>query len=132
MRKLALILIAIFPAYLFAATWNVGPAKTYTKPSQVAPLVNHGDTVYIGSANYTGDVCAWTKNNPVLIGVNGRPHLRAHGIHALGKGIWVFSGNNITAKKGNIYVIMIRMASYRKLRYENNYCCDWHLFFNSP
>ena len=98
MRKLILPLFTVFPVYLFAATWQVGPSKTHTKPSQVAPLVNHGDTVYIDAADYTGDVCAWTKNNLVLIGVNGRPHLRANGANAMGKGIWIFSGNNITAK----------------------------------
>ncbi|MFT3903347.1 MAG: hypothetical protein QM727_09245 [Niabella sp.] len=98
MKKLILILTTVLPVYLFATIWYVGPSRTYTKPSQVASLVNHGDTVYIDAADYIGDVCAWTKNNLVLIGVNGRPHLRANGVNAMGKGIWIFSGNNITAK----------------------------------
>ncbi|MFT3703488.1 MAG: hypothetical protein QM802_14020 [Agriterribacter sp.] len=85
------------PVFCFALKWKVGPGELYTLPSQVAGLVNDGDTVEIEAAEYLGDVCVWPKNNLVLIGVNGMPHLRANGNYAAGKGIWVFDGNNITA-----------------------------------
>lgn len=99
MQKLPLLLIAFaLPFFSLAEKWHVGPGLTYTVPSQVAPLVNAGDTIEIEAAEYLGDVCAWTKNNLVIIGVNGRPHLKANGNNAMGKGTWVFVGNNITVE----------------------------------
>jgi hypothetical protein len=95
MRKAILLSILWLPLYSFAFTWQVGPTRTYTLPSQVAPLVNNGDTVEIDAAIYLGDVCVWPKNNLLLKGVGGRPHLRANGNNAIGKGTWVFAGNNI-------------------------------------
>lgn len=93
-----LLLLALFFSVAVACSatkWKVGASEIYTSPSMVASLVNHGDTVEINGGAYTGDVCTWTKNNLVLIGVNGRPHLKANGANAQGKGIWVTSGNNI-------------------------------------
>jgi hypothetical protein len=95
MRKIILLFLWLFPLISFAFTWQVGPTRTYTLPSQVAILVNNGDTVEIDAATYLGDVCVWPKNNLLLKGVGGRPHLRANGNNAVGKGIWVFAGNNI-------------------------------------
>lgn len=98
MRFIRLLLI---PTFLFlmgstlsATTWLVGAGKTYTKPSQVMPLVNHGDTVLIDSGVYLGDVGTWTKNNLLIKGVDGFAHLKANGSHAGGKAIWVVQGNN--------------------------------------
>jgi hypothetical protein len=90
--------ILFFPLFCQAARWQVGPSRSYASPSLVAPLVNTGDTVEIDATTYSGDVCVWTKDNLVLTGVGGRPHLIANGNNALGKGIWVFAGNNITVE----------------------------------
>lgn len=96
MPKILLLFYFILPVSCFATKWNVGsPGSLYTAPSLVANLVNDGDTVEIYGKEYVGDVCTWTKNNLVLIGINGRPHLRANGNNAQGKGIWVISGNNV-------------------------------------
>ncbi len=77
-----------------ATTYEVGPTKTYTVPSQVAGLVNNGDTVAIDGGTYIGDVAAWYADDLVLMGVGGRAHLRANGNNAQGKAIWVIAGNN--------------------------------------
>ncbi len=98
MRKAILLCALSLPLYSFAFVWQVGPARTYTRPGQVAPLVNTGDTVEIDAAIYVGDVCVWSKSNLLLKGVGGRPHLRANGNNAIGKGIWVLAGNNITVE----------------------------------
>ncbi len=97
MKKYILLLLLIVPFLSNATIWKVGPTKTYTTPSQVASLVNNNDTVEIDAATYLGDVCAWYASNLLLKGVGGKPHLRANGQYVLGKGIWVFAGNNITA-----------------------------------
>jgi hypothetical protein len=96
MKKYILFYLVILPLFSSAEIWRVGPTRTYTKPSIVAPLVSAGDTVEIDAATYIGDVCAWFPSNLLLKGVGGKPHLRANGNYALGKGIWVFVGNDIT------------------------------------
>jgi hypothetical protein len=95
MKKAILLLTLFLPFYSFAFVWQVGPARTYTLPSQVAPLVNTGDTIEIDAAVYLGDVCVWPKSNLLLKGIGGRPHLRANHNYVIGKGTWVFAGNNI-------------------------------------
>jgi hypothetical protein len=95
MKKTILLCSLLLPLSALAFTWQVGPSRTFAKPSDVALFVNNGDTVEIDAALYLGDVCVWTKNNLLLKGVGGRPHLRANGNNALGKGTWVAAGNNI-------------------------------------
>ncbi len=75
-------------------TWEVGPTRTYTTPSQVSSLVGNGDTVAIDAGTYLGDVASWYADDLTLIGIGGKAHLRANGNNAQGKAIWVISGNN--------------------------------------
>ncbi len=99
--------LSIFLSFLFlsnqlgATTWQVGPVRTYTYCSQVAPLVQDGDTVAIDFAVYVNDPqVEWTANNLYIVGVGGRPRLEAGSIIANdvsnGKGIFVTSGAGIT------------------------------------
>ncbi len=74
--------------------WKIGPAKTYTKPSQVSTLVGNGDTVEIDAGTYTSDVAKWTANNLLLKGVGGLAHLKSNGSSSGGKAIWVIGGND--------------------------------------
>ena len=101
MRHLLLlcILSAIIPITQ-AATWHVGPTRTYTYCSQVAPLVADGDTILIDYATYVNDPqVQWNKNNLYIAGIGGRPRLEAGDIIANdmsnGKGIFVTRGNDI-------------------------------------
>ncbi|HRI26871.1 MAG TPA: hypothetical protein PK239_10715 [Chitinophagales bacterium] len=81
-----------------ATQWHVGPTRTYTLPSQVAALVNHGDTVNIDAAVYTGNVAVWVKNNLLLRGWGGLATLNANGNSAENKAIWVLKGANTTVE----------------------------------
>ncbi len=81
---------------LNATIWHVGATQTYTMPSQVAPLVNHGDTVNIDAGTYNSNVCAWNKNNLLIRCINGMAHLKSNGLSYGDKGIWVIQGNNTT------------------------------------
>jgi hypothetical protein len=79
-----------------AKTWQVGPTRTYVKPSLVANLVADGDTVRIDPGLYAGDVCTWKANHLVLQGagaIGQYAHLRADGQNAGGKAIWVIQGD---------------------------------------
>ena len=93
-------LCLLLSAQVYATTWNVGPARTYTFCSQVAPLVQHGDTVLIDFATYFNDPqVIWNKSNLYIAGTGGRPRLEAGSIIAgdmvNGKGIFVISGSNV-------------------------------------
>jgi hypothetical protein len=80
------------------ALW-VGPGHPYAKPCVAIAAAHDGDTIAIEATDsYNGDVCAWSKNNLTIIGVNGRPHIDAAGRNANGKGIWVIDGNNTTVE----------------------------------
>lgn len=86
--------------HLQATTWTIGPMRSYTFCSQVAPLVQHGDTVEIEFATYINDPqVIWNKNNLYITGIGGRPRLEAGSIIANdmsnGKGIFVISGSNV-------------------------------------
>lgn len=95
MKKILLLLLSLFLIEnSFAKTWKVGPAKTYTKPSQVSSMVQDGDTVEIDAGTYASDVAKWSANNLLLKGVGGMAHLPANGSSFGGKAIWVIAGNN--------------------------------------
>lgn len=90
-----------------ATTWKVGSTKTYTKPSQVATLVQDGDTVLIDAGVYNQDATKWTRKNLYIKGLGtntNRTILRYTGDVPNGKGIFVFetNGNCDNAKIENI------------------------------
>ena len=99
-RSMFLFIATLIALQIHATTWNVGPARSYTYCSQVAPLVQHGDTVEIDFATYINDPqVIWNKNNLYIVGIGGRPRLEAGSIIANdmsnGKGIFVISGSNV-------------------------------------
>jgi hypothetical protein len=96
MKNTLFLLAFVLFGKLNATIWHVGASQTYTMPSQVAPLVNHGDTVNIDAGTYNSNVCAWNKNNLVLRCINGMAHLKSNGLSYGDKGIWVIQGNNTT------------------------------------
>ena len=80
-----------------AATLSVGPGKTYAAPCAAFAVAKDGDIVEItGNTTYSGDVCGIYRNNLTIRGVNGRPRIDAAGRNAMGKGIWVVAGSNVT------------------------------------
>lgn len=82
-----------------ARTLQVGPTRTYKKPSEAAAASIDGDIIEIDAGVYLGDVCTWSRSNLVLRGVgSGRAHLNANGANAQGKGTWVISGSNTTVE----------------------------------
>ncbi|MBK9983916.1 MAG: T9SS type A sorting domain-containing protein [Saprospiraceae bacterium] len=74
----------------YSNTWNIGPTRTYTLPSQVKNLVQNGDTIYLDESTYVNDATKWTKNNLSFIGLGSGAVLQYTGDIPNGKGIWVF------------------------------------------
>lgn len=119
---LQFILFVLFGIQSYATLWQVGPARTYTYCSQVAPLVQDDDTVQIDFATYINDPqVQWSKSNLYIVGVGGRPRLQAGSIIANdnvnGKGIFVISGSNVRVENiefANAAVIDMNGAGIRQ------------------
>jgi len=93
----ALLIALAAASNVSAATLSVGAGKTFAAPCAAIGAAQDGDTIEIaGNATYSGDVCGLYRNNLTIRGVNGRPKINAAGKNAMGKGIWVVIGNNIT------------------------------------
>ncbi|HIA37543.1 MAG TPA: hypothetical protein EYN89_12645, partial [Flavobacteriales bacterium] len=71
MKKVFTIISLLYFGVTYATIWSVGPAQTYTKPSDVAGLVSNGDTIEIHADTYLGDFCIWSQNSLYFIGVGG-------------------------------------------------------------
>jgi len=99
----SLIIGAAVAAPASAAIRSVGAGKTYATPCKAFAAAVAGDTIEIQAATYTGDVCAITKSNLIIRGVNGRPKINAGGKNANGKATWVVVGSNITIDNVEMY-----------------------------
>ena len=127
-RNIALPVVRLVPALLIAliaagsasaATLSVGPGKTYSAPCAAFNAAKDGDTIEIAGNNiYKGDVCGIYRNNLVIRGVNGRPMIDANGANAMGKGIWVVGGNNVTIENVEMYGARVPDQNGAALRLE--------------
>jgi hypothetical protein len=81
--------LAVAPPPGAAAVIRVGPERTIKTIASVAILAGAGDTIYVDSGEYMGDVAVWTQDRLTLRAVGGRVKLNAAGASAEGKGIWV-------------------------------------------
>ncbi len=82
------------PLDINARTLRVGPMAEYTTPSAAAAAARDGDTVEIAGGDYRADVAVWSANRLRIVGGTPRPHIRAEGQDAQGKGIWVIRGDD--------------------------------------
>jgi hypothetical protein len=102
-----------------AATLSVGPGKTYVSPCKAFAVAKSGDVVEItGNTTYSGDVCGIYTSNLTVRGVNGRPKINANGKNAMGKGIWVVSGSNVTVDNVEMYGAKVADKNGAALRLE--------------
>jgi hypothetical protein len=94
MEKFFVVFFLYFSCFsLSATTWQIGPTRTYTMPSQVRLLVSDGDIIEIDGGVYLNDYTKWTKNNLKIIGLGNsiNPTILRSGMDIPnGKGIFVF------------------------------------------
>lgn len=118
-----------------AKTWQIGKTRIYTFCSQVAALVNDGDTVAIDSGTYTNDKqVVWTKNNLLIRGVGGKPKLVAGTTIANdatnGKGIFVIDGTNTTIENIEFRNCKVQSHNGAGIRIEAPNVIVRHCIFN--
>ena len=81
---------------IFARVLTVGPNGEFSKPSKAAKASKNGDVIEIDAAgDYFNDHAKWNKNDLIIRGVNGRPHIKSYKDIKNRKGIWIIKGNNI-------------------------------------
>lgn len=85
-----------FAASAPAALLKVGSTHLYKRPSEAALVAKDGDTIEINAGVYSGDVAIWRQHNLIIRGVGGRAHIKANGLAAEEKAIWVIKGDNTT------------------------------------
>ena len=78
------------------AVLRVGSTRELKLPSAAAQAARDGDIIEIDAGNYDGDAAVWRQHRLTIRGLGGRAHLRANGVHAEGKAIWVIKGNDTT------------------------------------
>lgn len=117
-----------------AATPNnilkVGPGRTYKKPSEAAAAAIDGNIIEIDAGEYQGDVAVWTQNNLTMRGVGGRAHLKANGVHAQGKGLWVVKGSNTTIENIEFSGAAVPDHNGAAIRQEGRNLIIRHCFFH--
>ena len=86
------------PIDVASRTLRVGPNAEYTTPSAAAAAARDGDTIEIASGDYPADVAVWSANRLRIVGGDPRPHIRAEGRSAQGKGIWVVRGEDLAVE----------------------------------
>ncbi len=76
----------------------VGPARTYTKPSQAFAAAQDGNYILIDAGTYTDDFATINANNLVIKSVGGKARIvqSSGATNPNGKGLWVTAGSNIT------------------------------------
>jgi hypothetical protein len=79
-------------------TWRVGPGRSHTTLGAALRQARDGDTIELDSGMYGGDVGVVTQSRLTLRGVGGVPVLDAQGRHAMGKGILVVTGGDVTVE----------------------------------
>ena len=80
------------------AVIRVGPGQAVATLAQAARLARDGDTIEIAAGTYTRDVAVFPQSRLTIRGTGGRPVLDAAGTGAVGKGILVIQGDEVSVE----------------------------------
>ena len=81
-----------------ATVLQVGPQRTIKTIAAAARLAGENTIIDVDAGDYVGDVAVWTQPNLTLRAVGGRVRLRANGMAAEDKGIWVVRSAKFTVE----------------------------------
>ena len=79
-------------------TLQVGPLRTIKTIAAAARLAGANTLIEVDAGEYVGDVAVWTQPNLTLRAVGGRARLRANGVAAEDKAIWVVRSAKFTVE----------------------------------
>ncbi len=127
---LFLFFIFSLPSNLNARILQVGPGKSFAKPSLASAAVQNGDTVEIAPSLYEGDACTWSADNLTLRSPSQYAHLEAKGAYALGKGTWVIAGKNTTVENIEFSGATVAEKNGAGIRQEGEGLIVRHCFFH--
>lgn len=77
---------------------RVGPTRSIKTPGEAAKVASDGTVVLIDAGEYPGGVARWPQDNITVIGVGGRPHIKAAGMAIENRDIWLFEGNDVVVE----------------------------------
>ena len=91
---------------------HVGPTRSVKTPGEAATLAVDGTTIAIDAGEYPGGVALWPQNKLTILGVGGRPHIKAAGRAVQGRDIWLFTGDDVVVEN-------IEFSGARSIQYRN-------------
>ena len=118
LRSCLIVLLSLLACDALARTLRVGPGAEYATPSAASDYARDGDTIEIAAGDYRGDVAVWNANRIRIVGVNGRPHLRAEGRDAQGKALWVIRGDDVVVENVEISGVKVPHRNGAAIRLE--------------
>jgi acyl-coenzyme A thioesterase PaaI-like protein len=77
---------------------RVGPDRSVKTPAAAANMAVDGSIIMIDAADYSGGVASWPQHDLTIVGVGGRPHIKADAQAIAGRDIWLFTGDNIVVE----------------------------------
>lgn len=118
----------------YATIYQVGATKIYPSPNALylANVVEDGDTIEIDGGIYSGQssLAVWQKDDLLIKGVGGRPHLVAEGQYIFGKGIWVVAGDNNTVENIEFSGATVPDKNGAGIRLDGNEIIVRHCYFH--
>ncbi len=91
---------------------RVGSTRSIKTPAEAARVATDGSIVLIDAENYSGGVARWPQSDITILGMGGRPHIKAAGRAIDDRDIWLFTGDNIVVEN-------IEFSGARSTKYKN-------------
>jgi hypothetical protein len=91
---------------------RVGPTRSIKTPAEAATIAVDGTTIAIDAGEYPGGVAYWPQNKLTILGVGGRPHIKAAGRAVQERDIWLFTGDDIVVEN-------MEFSGARSIQYRN-------------
>ncbi|WP_295961130.1 hypothetical protein [Rhodoferax sp.] len=102
-------------------TLQVGPQRTIKTIAAAARLAGAGATIEVDAGEYVGDVAVWTQPNLTLRAVGGRVRLRANGVAAEDKAIWVVRSPKFTVEGFDFEGVQVAGRNGAGIRFESGW-----------
>ncbi len=104
-----------------ATVLQVGPHRTIKTIAAAARLAGDNTVINVDAGDYDGDVAVWTQSHLSLRAVGGRVRLRASGMAAEGKAIWVVRSAKFTVEGFDFEGAQVASRNGAGIRFESGW-----------